>query len=107
MKRLTIRIDDLNYSKLSFLSDEKNESINKVINEIIEEYLINQECGLVNLETYLKSIESKLEQIYLRQNLHFNVSLQEFANRCYSTNVNINEDKCLKEILDRKDKFNG
>ena len=107
MKRLTIRINDLSYSKLSLLSENNKESINKIINSIIEEYLLNQDFNFIDLETYFKNIESKLEQIYIRQNLHYNVSLQEFANRCYSTNVNINEDKCLKEILDRKDKFNG
>ena len=107
MKKLTVRISDENFNKLSILSSDKRESVNKFINQIIEEYLINQECGFVNLETYLNSIESKLDTISKRQYLHYNVSLQGFANRCYSTNVNINEDKCLKEILDRKDKFNG
>lgn len=107
MKRLTIRINDLSYSKLSLLSENNKESINKIINSIIEEYLLNQDFNFIDLETYFKNIESKLEQIYIRQNLHYNVSLQEFANRCYSTNVNINDDKCLKEILHRKDRFNG
>lgn len=105
MKRLTIRINDLSYSKLSLLSENNKESINKIINSIIEEYLLSQD--FIDLEILFKNIESKLEQIYARQNLHYNVSLQEFANRCYSTNVNINDDKCLREILDRKDRFNG
>ena len=107
MKKLTVRISDELFEKLNVLSDEKNESVNKIVNEIIENYYISLEYGLINLETYLKSIELKLDTISKRQYLHDNVSLQEFANRCYARNVDIKEDICLMEILNRKDKFNG
>ena len=37
---------------------------------------------------------------------HFKISSQHFANHGYLSNADINEDKCLNEVLNSKDSFN-
>ena len=108
MKKITVRVDDYIYDRLSLVSKENFTSTNKIINAILEKY-INQPREI----NYLKELNLKLDNIYnqiekisKRQYIHFKLSQQHFANFGYLSNANIKEDKCLKEILDNKDHLN-
>lgn len=108
MKKLTIRLEDYIYDRLFLVANENNTSANKVVATILEEH-INQPREI----NYLKEIDKKLkkiieleEKISKRQYKHFKLSQQHFANFGYLSNADINEDKCLNEILNNKDNFN-
>lgn len=108
MKKITVRVDDNTYDRLSLVAKDNTTSVNKIINTIIEKYI--NEPKEIN---FLKEINIKLqklndivEKISKRQYKHFKISEQHFANVGYLSNADINEDKCLKEILNNKDNFN-
>ena len=108
MKKLTIRIDDFIFDRLSLVAKDNSTSVNKIVNAILEKYI--NEPREIN---YLKELDVKLEEIYnslekisKRQYLHFKLSKQQFANFGYLSNANINEDKCLNELFNSKDNFN-
>ena len=108
MKKVTVRVEDYVYDRLFLVAKENSTSTNKVINTIVEKYI--NEPKEIN---YLKELNDKLqiiidylEKISKRQYKHFKLSQQHFANFGYLSNADINEDKCLKEILNNKDSFN-
>ena len=108
MKKITVRVDDYVYDRLFLVAKENSTSINKIINAIVEKYInepkeINY---LKELNDKLKTINEYLEKISKRQYKHFKLSQQHFANFGYLSNADINEDKCLNEILNNKDSFN-
>ena len=108
MKKLTIRVEDYVYDRLFLVAKENNTSTNKIVNAIVEKYInepkeINY---LAEIDNKLKIINDYLEKISKRQYKHFKLSQQHFANFGYLSNADINEDKCLKEILYNKDNFN-
>jgi hypothetical protein len=108
MKKVTVRVEDYVYDRLFLVAKENTTSTNKVINTIVEKYI--NEPKEIN---YLKELNDKLqiiidylEKISKRQYKHFKLSQQHFANFGYLSNADINEDKCLNEILNNKDNFN-
>ena len=108
MKKITVRVEDYVYDRLFLVAKENSTSTNKVINAIVEKYI--NEPKEIN---YLKELNDKLqiiidylEKISKRQYKHFKLSQQHFANFGYLSNADINEDKCLNEILNNKDSFN-
>ena len=108
MKKITVRVDDYVYDRLFLVAKENSTSTNKIINAIVEKYInepkeINY---LKELNDKLKTINDYLEKISKRQYKHFRLSQQHFANFGYLSNADINEDKCLNEILNNKDSFN-
>lgn len=108
MKKLTIRLEDYIYDRLCLVANDNKTSINKVVASILEKYInepkeINY---LKELDDKLKIMNDNIEKISKRQYKHFKVSQQHFANFGYLSNADINEDKCLNEILNNKDNFN-
>ena len=108
MKKITVRVEDYVYDRLFLVAKENSTSTNKIINTIVEKYInepkeINY---LKELNDKLKTINDYLEKISKRQYKHFKLSQQHFANFGYLSNADINEDKCLNEILNNKDNFN-
>ena len=108
MKKLTIRVEDYVYDRLFLVAKENETSTNKIVNAIVEKYInepkeINY---LKEVDNKLKTINDYLEKISKRQYKHFKLSQQHFANFGYLSNADINEDKCLNEILNNKDSFN-
>lgn len=108
MKKLTIRVEDYVYDRLFLVAKENETSTNKIVNAIVEKYInepkeINY---LKEIDNKLKTINDYLEKISKRQYKHFKLSQQHFANFGYLSNADINEDKCLNEILNNKDNFN-
>ncbi len=108
MKKLTVRIEDYIFDRLFLVAKDNSTSANKIVNVILEKYI--NEPREIN---YLKEIDNKLqklndniEKISKRQYLHFKLSKQHFANFGYLSNADINEDKCLKQLLNTKDNFN-
>ena len=108
MKKLTVRVEDYVFDRLFLVAKDNSTSTNKIINTILEKYI--NEPREIN---YLKEIDEKLqklndlaEKISKRQYKHFKLSQQHFANFGYLSNADIDEDKCLKEILNNKDNFN-
>ena len=108
MKKVTVRVEDYVYDRLFLVAKENTTSTNKVINTIVEKYI--NEPKEIN---YLKELNDKLqiiidylEKISKRQYKHFKLSQQHFANFGYLSNADINEDKCLNEVLNNKDNFN-
>ena len=108
MKKVTVRVEDYVYDRLFLVAKENTTSTNKVINTIVEKYI--NEPKEIN---YLKELNDKLqiiidylEKISKRQYKHFKLSQQHFANFGYLSNADINEDKCLNEVLNNKDTFN-
>ena len=108
MKKLTVRIEDYIFDRLFLVAKDNSTSANKIVNVILEKYI--NEPREIN---YLKEIDNKLqklndniEKISKRQYLHFKLSKQHFANFGYLSNADINEDKCLKQLLNIKDNFN-
>ena len=108
MKKITVRVEDYVYDRLFLVAKENETSTNKIVNAIVEKYI--NEPKEIN---YLKELNDKLQKIidYLekiskRQYKHFKLSQQHFANFGYLSNADINEDKCLNEILNNKDNFN-
>ena len=108
MKKLTVRIEDYIFDRLFLVAKDNSTSAIKIVNVILEKY-INEPRDI----NYLKEIDNKLqklndniEKISKRQYLHFKLSKQHFANFGYLSNADINEDKCLKQLLNTKDNFN-
>lgn len=108
MKKLTSRIDDYIYDRLYLVAKDNHTSVNKIIASILKKYIdepkeINY---LKELTNQLNLINNNLEKIAKRQYKHFKISQQHFANFGYLSNADINEDKCLQEILNNKDDYN-
>ena len=108
MKKLTIRVEDYIYDRLNLVAKDNSISANKVVNAILEKYINEpREINYIKeIDKELKNINELIEKISKRQYKHFKLSQQHFANFGYLSNANINEDKCLKEILNNKDSFN-
>lgn len=108
MKKITVRVDDNTYDRLSLVAKDNTTSVNKIINAIIEKYINEpKEINfLKEINIKLQKLNDILEKISKRQYKHFKISEQHFANVGYLSNADINEDKCLKEILNNKDNFN-
>ena len=106
--KLTIRIKESIYDRLSIVAKENKTSINKIVSLVLEKYINEpKEINYIKkLDEYLKEINNNLERISKRQYLHFEISKQQFANFGYLSNANIRTDKCLNEIINRKDSFN-
>lgn len=108
MKKLTVRIDDYIYDRLNLVAKENVTSINKIIANILIK-VINQPKEINYIEeinNYLSEISKNLESISKRQVKHLLISKQHFVNHGYLSNADLNEDKCLNELLVKKDKFN-
>jgi len=108
MKKITVRVDDNTYDRLSLVAKDNTISVNKIINAIIEKYINEpKEINfLKDINIKLQKLNDIVEKISKRQYKHFKISEQHFANVGYLSNADINEDKCLKEILNNKDNFN-
>ena len=108
MKKITVRVGDSTYGRLLLVAKDNSTSVNKVINAIIEKYINEpKEINfLKDIDENLKKLNDIVEKISKRQYKHFKRSEQHFANVGYLSNADINEDKCLKEILNNKDNFN-
>ena len=108
MKKLTIRVEDYIYDRLNLVAKDNSISANKVVNAILEKYINEpREINYIKeIGKELKNINELIEKISKRQYKHFKLSQQHFANFGYLSNADINQDKCLKEILNNKDKFN-
>lgn len=108
MKKITVRVDDNTYDRLSLVAKDNTISVNKIINAIIEKYINEpKEINfLKDINIKLQKLNDIVEKISKRQYKHFKISEQHFANVGYLSNADINEDRCLKEILNNKDNFN-
>ncbi len=108
MKKITVRVDDNIYDRLSLVAKDNSTSVNKIINAIIEKYINEpKEINfLKEINIKLQKLNDVVEKISKRQYKHLKISQQHFANVGYLSNADINEDKCLKEILNNKDNFN-
>lgn len=108
MKKLTIRLDELIYNKLYYIANDNATSVNKIVSFILEKYINNprNEDYLKEINLNLNLINEMLDKISKRQCKHFLVSKQHFANFGYLSNADINEDKCLNDLLNKKDNFN-
>ena len=108
MKKLTVRVEDYIYDRLDLVANENKTSINKVIASIIKK-VVDSPKEINYLEEINKELDNlfkKIESISKRQYKHFKISSQHFANHGYLSNADINEDKCLNEVLNSKDSFN-
>lgn len=106
MKKMTIRVDDYIYDRVSLLAKESKTSANKIIVKIVKDNLNKN-----NDIDYSKELNKKLDylirnldDIRKRQLAHFKVSKQHFVNHGYLSNADIREDRCLNELF--KNKFN-
>lgn len=106
MKKMTIRVDDYVYDRVSLLAKESKTSANKIIVKIVKDNLNKN-----NDIDYSKELNKKLDYlirisdaISKRQLAHFKVSKQHFVNHGYLSNALISEDRCLNELF--KNKFN-
>lgn len=109
MKTLTIRIDDNVFIKLNRIAIDNNQSMNKVVNKLIEETLLKPTVITNCIEEFdhkLNDIYSIIDKIDKRQRLHYKISKQHFANRAFLSNADVNEDKCLREILKKDNSYN-
>ena len=108
MKKLTVRVEDYMYDRLNLTATENKTSVNKIIVSVLKQFMdqpkeinflkeLNDKLGLIN---------NSLDKISKRQYKHFRISQQHFANFGYLSNADVNDDKCLKEILNNKDNFN-
>lgn len=108
MKKLTVRIDDYIYDRLILVAKENSTSINKVVHKILKK-VIDQPKEMNYIEEInnnLSCLINELSLISKRQSKSMLITKQLFANHGYLSNADINDDKCLNEILARKDKFN-
>ncbi len=108
MKTITIRVEDYIYNRLNLVTNENRTSMNKVICSILKK-VIDQPKEINYLEEINNSLTLLLEKtktISKRQTKHLEVSMQHFANQGYLSNASIKEDRCLKEITNKKDGFN-
>ncbi|MBR1376685.1 MAG: hypothetical protein IJ565_02610 [Bacilli bacterium] len=108
MKKLTVRLDDYVYDRLNLVSNEEKISVNKIVASILKKFIDQpKEINYLNeIDKKLNDIIYKLEHISKKQTIHYKISSQHFANHGYLSNADISEDKCLKELLSRKDNFN-
>jgi len=107
MKRLTIRLDDYNFERLYLLAKNNNVSVNKMVNELLDDYFTKpKELDYIqNMKLSIDELEKMITSIAKKQSLHFKISSQHFANHGYLSNAAVDEDKCLNELLDRKKKY--
>lgn len=108
MKKITVRVEDYVYDRLSLVAKDNHTSVNKVINAIIEKYVNEpKEINfLKDISEKLQRLNDNIEKVSKRQYKHFQISKQHFANFGYLSNADVKEDKCLNEILNNKDSFN-
>lgn len=108
MKKLTIRIDDYMYNRLNLTSIESKISINRIIASILKQYMEQpKEINfLKEIDSRLNLILKQIDSVAKKQYLHFNISSQHFANHGYLSNADVNEDKCLNEILRKNKNYN-
>lgn len=110
MKKITVRIDDNTYDKLSFLSKEKGITINKMINLILSNELdiYKHHDFFVVLNDELTQIKNEILKFRKKQSIHYDLSVQHFVNQGYFENADSKKDKCYNELLNKnKDKFNA
>ncbi len=108
MKKLTIRIDDYMYNRLSLASKDNKISINKIISSILKQYIDQpKEINfLKEIDNRLNLISKAIDSVSKKQNLHFDISSQHFVNHAYLSNADVKEDKCLNEILRKNKNYN-
>lgn len=108
MRKLTVRIDDYIYDRLNLVAKDNSTSINKVIVGILKK-VVDQPKEINYIEEVnnnLINILSELSLLSKRQIKHILISKQLFANHGYLSNADIYEDKCLNNLLVKKDEFN-
>lgn len=109
MKKLTIRVDDDTFNKLNIRLKDTNQSMNKFVNKLIVDELLKPititNC-IEQLDKMIDDISNAIDKIDKRQQLHYRVTKQHFANRGFLSNADVNEDNCLKEILKKDNGFN-
>lgn len=108
MKRLSITFDDDIYEMVCKLAKKNNKRIKDIVMSILREYLYRPE-EYVSIELLSKNIQeclSNLEMIKRKQNLHYDLSVQEFVNHGYLSNASPKESISYQAFLDRKKKFN-
>lgn len=106
MKKMTIRVDDYIYERITNIANDNKISSNKLISKMIKNEI---DSGFdINKQNYLvenfNSIDKRLNYIEKKLLEDLKVTKQHFANRGFFSNADVNEDKCLKEIF--KNKFN-
>lgn len=106
MKKMTIRVDDYIYERITNIANDNKISSNKLISKMIKNEI---DSGFdINKQNYLvenfNSIDKRLNYIEKKLLENLKVTKQHFANRGFLSNADVNEDKCLKEIF--KNKFN-
>lgn len=108
MKKLTVRIDDYVYDRLNLVAKENSTSVNKVIDKILRK-VIDQPKEINYIEEInnnLSTLLNELSNLSKRQIKHILITKQLFANHAYLSNADINDDKCLNELIFKKDSFN-
>ena len=108
MRKLTVRVNDYVYDRLLLVSKDNSTSVNKIINLLLEKYINEpKEINYLKEINNMLKINDYLEKISKRQYMHFKLSQQHFANFGYLSNADIKQDKCLNEIINNKENFNG
>lgn len=115
MKKISVRLDEYVYDRLSlFVKEEKehgnkNISINKVINEILKNKIDmpKEISSIEKISDNLERLENMILALSKKQHFHFLVSRQHFVNNGFFENLNFKKDKCFKELeLKSRDPFN-
>ena len=109
MKKLTVRLDDYVYDRLSLVSKEEKITINKLVNLILKKEIDKpKEFNLFeSINENIKELEKNIVKLSKKQYFHFQLSLQHFVNQGYFENANPKEDKCYLELEKKyKDYYN-
>lgn len=109
LKAITVRLDEDLFNRLELMSKENKVSLNKVILNIIDEYIKSPKEMFNCFDTFNKKLDEIIDtnnKISKRQIAHIKVSKQHFANRGFLSNAEMKEDKCLKELLGKDNMFN-
>ena len=109
MKILTVRVDDNIFAQLDKIAINSRQSMNKVINKMIEKELLKPSLitnCIEGIDNKINILTNTIDKIEKKQNIHYKITKQHFANRAFLSNANVKEDKCLNEILDKANRFN-
>lgn len=108
MRRITMRYEDDIYYPIYKIAKENNKFFRDVVMEILSEYIYRDE-DMKRYDLLNKGINeclNKLDSIKKKQNMQYDLSVQEFVNHGYLSNADPTESVSYQELLNKKNKFN-
>lgn len=108
MRRLTMTYEDNIYYPILKIAKDSNKTFRDVVMTILDEYLyktseIEEVKSLYNM---ISECKDKVDKISKKQNMHYDLSVQEFVNHGYLSNADPNESVSYQSLINKNNRFN-